>query len=93
MLPEVIFMVLQYTPTAARKNLYEIIRDVSSTRSVVEIVPTAGEGGVAVISLTDWRAMQETLFLEQVGVMDKVRKREADDTGFTDAEDIDWESL
>lgn len=86
-------MVKQYTPTNARKNLYGIIKDVSTNKTVVEIVPSSGDGGVAVISLTDWSAIEETLFLEQSGVMDRVRKREKDDTGFTDVDDLDWESL
>ena len=45
------------------------------------------------IGLEDWRAIQETLFLEQTGTLDKVRDREKDDSGFTNIDDIDWEAL
>ncbi|OTE88232.1 prevent-host-death protein, partial [Escherichia coli] len=43
--------------------------------------------------LGDWRAIQETLFLEQTGTLEKVRDREKDDSGFTDIDDIDWQAL
>ena len=45
------------------------------------------------ISLSDWHSIQETLFLEQVGVMDKVRERENDGTGFSAVSELDWDSL
>jgi PHD/YefM family antitoxin component YafN of YafNO toxin-antitoxin module len=86
-------MVTQYTPTAARKNLYGIIKDVIRHRQVVEIVQAVGGDGVAVIPLSDWSSIQETLFLEQAGVLDVVRSREKDDTGFTDIDDINWEDI
>jgi PHD/YefM family antitoxin component YafN of YafNO toxin-antitoxin module len=90
---EVSAMVTRYTPTAARQNLYEIIKEVTGQKQAVEIVPAAGEAGVAVIPLSDWSSIKETLFLEQAGVLDVVRKREKDDTGFTDTDDIAWDEL
>jgi PHD/YefM family antitoxin component YafN of YafNO toxin-antitoxin module len=86
-------MTVQYTPTNARKHLYEIIKDVTKNKSVVEIVPASGDEGVAIISLSDWSSVKETLFLEQSGVLDTVRKRESDSSGFTDVDDLDWDSL
>jgi PHD/YefM family antitoxin component YafN of YafNO toxin-antitoxin module len=86
-------MVTRYTPTAARKNLYDIIKEVTSHKQAVEIAPAAGGDGVAVIPLSDWSSIKETLFLEQSGVLDVVRKREKDDTGFTDIDDIEWDKL
>lgn len=86
-------MTVQYTPTDARKNLYSIIKDVTTNKTIVEIVPSSGHEGVAVISLSDWSAIKETLFLEQSGVLDKVRIREKDNTGFTDTDELDWDSL
>ncbi|MDR1496583.1 MAG: type II toxin-antitoxin system Phd/YefM family antitoxin [Clostridiales Family XIII bacterium] len=87
-------MVTRYTPTAARKNLYGIIKDVTNQKQAVEIAPaTVGGEGVAVIPLSDWSSIKETLFLEQTGVLDVVRTRENDDSGFTNANDIDWDEL
>ena len=86
-------MPTQYTPASARKNLFGIIKDVTTNKTAVEIVPDSGDGGVAVIPLADWASIKETLFLEQSGVLDKVRRREADDTGFTDVDDLDWDEL
>jgi len=86
-------MPTQYTPTSARKNLFSIIRDVTTNKNTVEIIPVSGDGGVAVIPLADWASIKETLFLEQSGVLDKVRRREADSTGFTNADDLDWDKL
>jgi PHD/YefM family antitoxin component YafN of YafNO toxin-antitoxin module len=90
---EVMHMTRQYTPTNARKNLFGIINDVTSNNTVVEIVPASGKGGVAVVSLADWAAIEETLFLEQTGVLNKVRQREMDDSGFTNVDDLDWDKL
>jgi len=86
-------MTTQYTPTNARKNLYGIIKDVASNKTVVEIIPASGKEGVAIVPLDDWLSIQETLFLEQSGVLDKVRQRATDDTGFTDVDDLDWDEL
>ena len=45
------------------------------------------------ISLENWESIKETLLLEQTGVLDQVRKREKDDSGFTDIDEIDWDNL
>jgi prevent-host-death family protein len=83
----------QYTPTKARAELFHIIKEVNSSRDVVEIVPQRGDEGVAVISLKDWTSIKETLFLEQTGVLNIVREREKDENGFTDADSLDWDEL
>jgi PHD/YefM family antitoxin component YafN of YafNO toxin-antitoxin module len=86
-------MVTNYTPTDARKNLFKIIKEVNVQRHAVEILPASGGAGVAVIPLSDWSSIKETLFLEQTGVMDVVRERASDDSGFVDIDDLDWDSL
>jgi PHD/YefM family antitoxin component YafN of YafNO toxin-antitoxin module len=86
-------MTTQYTPTNARKNLYGIIKAVTMNRDVIEIVPSTGQEGVAVIPLADWSSIKETLFLEQSGVMNTVRQRESDESGFSDVDDLDWDTL
>jgi hypothetical protein len=66
---------------------------VNDSCDVVEIVPQRGGDGAAVISIRDWGSIKETLFLEQTGVLDVVRRREADKTGFTDADSLNWDEL
>jgi prevent-host-death family protein len=86
-------MSLTYTPTSARKNLYSIIKHVNNQQEVVEITPTNGEKGVVIIATDFWDSLQETLYLEQTGTLATVNEREQDNTGFTDVDDIDWDSL
>ncbi len=80
-----------YTPTQARQNLYQILKNVNSDRKPVLISPTKkGDKGAVVIGEEDWEAIQETLFLVNSGVAQKVKDRENDPV-----EDFDemWDSL
>lgn len=80
------------TPTNARKNLYGLIKQVSTSHTPVTISSAKMED-VVLISKSDWNAIQETLYLENNGVGDIVRKREKDDSGYTNVDDIDWDEL
>ena len=52
------------TATEARKRLYNLLDDVADSHEPVQI---AGKRHSAVlVSETDWRAIQETLFLESI---------------------------
>ena len=52
------------TATEARKRLYNLLDDVAASHEPVQI---AGKRHSAVlVSETDWRAIQETLFLESI---------------------------
>ena len=84
---------LSLSPSNERKNLYQLLNDVNANHSQVEIVSDRTGNNAVLISLSDWHSIQETLFLEQVGVMDKVRERENDDTGFSAVSELDWDSL
>ena len=77
-------------PSTARKNFYQLLKEVNENHTEIEII--SGNNAV-LIGLEDWRAIQETLFLEQTGTLDKVRDREKDDSSFTNIDDIDWEAL
>jgi antitoxin YefM len=46
-----------------------------------------------IISNSNCNAVKETIYLEKNGVVDVVRQREKDNSGFTNVEDIDWEQL
>lgn len=80
-------------PSNARKNFYQLLKDVNQDHKEIQIISEVAENNAVLISLDDWQSIQETLMLEQTGVLDEVRKREKDDSGFTNVDDIDWDSL
>lgn len=80
-------------PSNARKNFYQLLKDVNQDHKEIQIISEVEENNAVLISLDDWQSIQETLMLEQTGVLDEVRKREKDDSGFTNVDDIDWDSL
>lgn len=80
-------------PSTARKNFYQLLKDVNENHTEIEIISDRSGNNAVLIGLEDWRAIQETLFLEQTGTLEKVRDCEKDDSGFTDIDDIDWQAL
>lgn len=80
-------------PSNARKNFYQLLKDVNQDHKEIQIISEVAENNAVLISLDDWQSIQETLMLEQTGVLDEVRKREKDDSGFTNVDDIDWDNL
>lgn len=92
---EVIKMIETYTPTNARKNLYSIIKDVNLQKKPIMIDAADGNNkkSAVIIGKQDWESIEETLHLIQTGTMEKVQKREKDNSGFTDIDDIDWDEL
>ena len=61
------------TATEARRQLYSLLDDVADSHEPIQI---AGKRHSAVlVSETDWRAIQETLFLESIpGMKDSIVK-------------------
>lgn len=57
---------------------------------LVAIMP---KNNAVIIGLEDWKSIQETIYLESTGTMDKVREREKDNSGTTNIDDIDWDNL
>ncbi|KRK48384.1 hypothetical protein FC96_GL001484 [Secundilactobacillus kimchicus JCM 15530] len=84
-----------YTPTNARKNFYQILKDINQQNKPVTITPANGNEDEAaiIISKKDWDSIAETLYLENTGTLAKVHKREDDNSGFSNVDDIDWDSL
>lgn len=80
-------------PSSARKDFYKLLKDVNENHTEIEIISERSENNAVLVGLDDWRAIQETLFLEQTGTLDVVRKREKDDSEFTDVDEIDWDNL
>ncbi len=74
--------------TEARKDLYRLIDEVAVTSEPVQI---AGKRASAVlVSEDDWRAIQETLYLQSIpGMKDSIRRGLA--TSIEDCvEELDW---
>lgn len=74
------------------KNLYGLIKHVVSDSQPVEISNTTNEQeSVVVISKSDWNAIQETLYLQNVGVLDRIKQFEEEET--EELGEIDWDTL
>ncbi|ERS92437.1 type II toxin-antitoxin system Phd/YefM family antitoxin [Staphylococcus simulans] len=81
------------TPTNARKEFYELLKHVNVNHEPVIISGSKSENNAVIVSQKDWDSIQETLYLESVGVMDKVREREKDNSSYTNIDDLDWGNL
>ena len=81
------------TPTNARKEFYELLKQVNDSHEPVIISSSKSENNAVIISQKDWDSIQETLYLESTGTMDKVREREKDNSGYTDIDSLDWDNL
>ena len=79
------------TPTNARKNLYGIIKHVVSDSQPVEISNTKDDESVVMISKRDWNSLQETIYLQNAGVIERIKhfeNKESEDLG-----EIDWDTI
>ena len=74
--------------TAARSNLYKLIDQVNEESQPLTI--TGQRGNAVLIGEDDWRAIQETLFLESVpGLTESIRQARAEGVEAGSAE-LDW---
>ena len=46
-----------------------------------------------IVNKKDWDSIQETLYLFTTGTLEKVVEREKDDSGSTNVDEIDWDTL
>lgn len=76
------------TVTEARKNLYRLIDETALTHEPITI--TGKRGNAILLSESDWKAIQETMFLVNIpGMKDSIidgLKTPIDDC----SEDLDW---
>ena len=82
-----------FNPSNAGKNFYQLLKNVNKDHKEIQIISEVSGNNAVLISLENWESIKETLLLEQTGVLDQVRKREKDDSGFTDIDEIDWDNL
>ena len=79
------------TPTNARKNLYELLRRVSEESIPIEITSKKNGESAILISKKDWNAIQETLYLQNTGVISRIKDFEEEET--EELGEIDWDTL
>lgn len=79
---------LSFNPTNTRQNLYRLIKQVNDENIPIEITSAKNDGAV-LVSKKDWNAIQETLYLQSVGVLDRIKHFESEET--EDLGDIDWD--
>ena len=61
------------TASGARRNLYKLIDEAAVTREPVQI--TGKRADAVLLSIDDWRAMQETLYLLSIpGIRESIRE-------------------
>lgn len=80
-------------PSLARKNFYRLLKEVNEDHRAVEIIDEQNENNAVLVSLEDWRSIQETLYLEETGVLNKIREREQGPSEFIDVNNIEWQEL
>lgn len=56
-------------PSSARKNFYKLLKDVNENHTEIEIISERSENNAVLIGLDDWKAIKETLLLEQIGTL------------------------
>jgi len=82
-----------FTPTNARKNFFGIVKEVSTEHKPVTIQHKDEDLDVVIVNKHDWDAIQETLYLVSTGTLNEVKKREQDNSGWTNIDEIDWDKL
>lgn len=79
-------------PSQARKDFYQLLKDVNKTNEPVYISGKNEESEAVMVSKKDWEAIQENLYLQSSGVADVIQQREKENE-FVALEDIDWDTL
>ncbi|WP_124059248.1 type II toxin-antitoxin system Phd/YefM family antitoxin [Vaginisenegalia massiliensis] len=83
-------------PTKFRQNLFDVLKHVNDSHKEVKIIGSNPNTNAVLISLDDWNAIQETLYLERTGTMSFVRERENDNSELIEIDNIDnldWNNL
>lgn len=72
--------------------MYSLIKHVVADNQPVEIINTKSEDeSVVIISKADWNAIQETLYLQNTGVLNQIKHYEEEET--EELGEIDWDTL
>jgi antitoxin YefM len=76
------------TASEARKRLYNLLDDVADSHEPIQI--TGKRHSAVLVSETDWRAIQETLFLEAIPGMRESIVKGLKTPVAKCAKDLDW---
>jgi len=79
------------TPANARKNFYKLLNRVSQESTPIEITNTKYGESAVLMSKKDWDAMQETLYLQNTGVLSRIEQVEDEET--EELGEVDWDNL
>jgi len=71
-----IFVIKTLTATQARKDIYRLLDEASDTHKPIQI--TGKRSNAVLISVDDWRAIQETLYLSSIPGMQESTEEELD---------------
>ncbi|WP_066192337.1 type II toxin-antitoxin system Phd/YefM family antitoxin [Gracilibacillus timonensis] len=71
---------LSFDPANARQNLYQLIKQVNDDNTPIEITSAKNDAGAVRISKRDWDAVLETLYLQNAGVLDRIKHFENEET-------------
>lgn len=74
------------------EEFYELIKQCDD-RDESFIINDSKIDKASAIVRKDLNSIQETLYLESTGVIEKVREREKDNSGYTDTDELDWDNL
>lgn len=59
-------------PSTARKNLFQLLKDVNQTNTAVHIIGQNEENNAFLVGESDWNSIQETLYLYQSGEAQRI---------------------
>jgi prevent-host-death family protein len=83
-----------YSPTAARQNFFQILKQVNDEHEPVIVNNERQPQNAGVImGQADYEALLETVALIDNGQLPDALIRQKDSAEFVDAEDIDWDKL
>ncbi len=63
------------SPTEARSIFINYSKNVNNNHEPIYISGNNAENNAVIIGLEDWKSIQETIYLESTGTMDKVREK------------------
>jgi len=78
------------TVTNARQNLYQLVNETNLSHIPVQIM--GKQGSAVLVSFDDWKAIEETLFLNNIpGMVESiVTERNELVEGCTDVDEVEW---
>jgi len=79
--------------TVAKDEFYDLLKQVNDKEEPIIISSSNNQRDAVIIEKKQWNSIQETLYLESTGTMNKIRERLNDNSGYTDIDDIDWDNL